>query len=234
MSSIPRLMPDREMQPAGTGPVDHSAFLRLLPAVETRAAIEFRHLPAFEREEAIAEAVAGALVNYRIAERHGKANTVTPGTLARFAVLHVRNGRHVGSSCDGKRDVMSRTAQRRYGFRVHTLPDARVHGYDCMKDPTLPVWKAVLMDDRRTPVPDQVSFRRDWSSFLAKQSDRTRTALAMLGAGFKQNEVAERLNVTAPAICQRIKKARREWISFQGETDRCPGPCSGRQCQYLV
>ena len=209
-------------------------FLKLLPAVQAHAMNQFRYLPDADREEAIAEATAAAFLNFRIAERHNKANTVTPGTLARFAILHVRNGRHVGSSCDGKQDIMSRTTQRRYGFKVHTLPDARLHGYDCMRDPTLPVWRSVLMDDRRTPVPDQVSFRRDWSAFLSKQSDRTRTTLAMLGAGYKQNEVAERLGVTPPAICQRIKKARREWISFQGETDRCPGPCSGRQCQYLV
>ena len=204
-------------------------FLKLLPAVQKHARNQFRYLPDADREEAIAEAVAGALVNYRIAERHGKANTVTPGTLARFAILHVRSGRHVGSSCDGKRDVLSRTAQRRYGFRVHTLPDERVHSYDCMNDPTLPVWKAVLMDDRRTPVPDQVSFRRDWSAFLAGQSDRTRTALAMLGAGYKQNEVAERLGVTPPAVCQRIRRARKEWQTFQAEPEEASGtPAAGR------
>ena len=192
---------------------DH--FLKLLPAVQAHARSKFRNLPDVDREEALAEATAAAFLNFNIAVRHNKANTVTPGTLARFAVLHVKAGRHVGGSQDRRKDVLSRSAQRRNRFRVYSLPDARVHGYDCMKDPTLPVWKAVLMDDRRTPVPDQVSFRRDWSSFLAKQSDRTRTALAMLGAGFKQNEVAERLNVTAPAICQRIRKARREWQNFQ-------------------
>jgi len=201
-----------------TLPLTHTTsdrFLKLLPAVQAHAMNQFRYLPDVDREEAIAEATAAALLNFRIAERHNKANTVTPGTLARFAVLHVRNGRHVGGSQDRRKDVLSRSAQRRYGFRVHALPDERAHSYDCMKDPTLPVWKAVLMDDRRTPVPDQVSFRRDWSSFLAKQSDRTRTALAMLGAGYKQNEVADRLGVTPPAICQRIKKARREWQNLQ-------------------
>jgi len=135
-----------------TLPLTHTTsdrFLKLLPAVQAHARNKFRYLPDVDREEAIAEATAAAFLNFRIAERHDKADTVTPGTLSRFAVLHVKSGRHVGGSQDRRKDVLSRSAQRRNRFRVYSLPDARVHGYDCMKDPTLPVWKAVLMANRR-------------------------------------------------------------------------------------
>ena len=52
---------------------------------------------------------------------------------------------------------------------------------------------------------------------MAGQADRTRTLLAMLAAGHRQTEVADHLGDTAPAICQRRKKAAREWAVYQGE-----------------
>ena len=192
---------------------DH--FLKLLPAVQAHARNKFRNLRDLDREEAIAEATAAAYLNFDIAVRHDKANTVTPGTLSRFAVLHVKAGRHVGGSQDRKRDVLSRLAQRRNGFRVYSLPLRDSRSFNCMTAPDQPVWREHLLHDRRTLPSDQAAFRIDWSKFLAGQSDRTRRTLAMLAEGYKQNEVADRLGVTPPAVCQRIKKARREWQNFQ-------------------
>ena len=193
---------------------------------------QFRYLPDVDREEAIAEATAAALLNFRIAERHDKADTVTPGTLSRFAVLHVKAGRHVGGSQDRKRDVLSRLAQRRNGFRVYSLPLRDSQSFNCMTAPDQPVWREHLLHDRRTLPSDQAAFRIDWSKFLAGQSDRTRCTLAMLADGYMQTEVAERLNVTPPAICQRIRKARREWENLQevevDDTSRTPA--AGRAC----
>ena len=192
---------------------DH--FLKLLPAVQMHAMNQFRYLPDVDREEAIAEATAAALLNYRIAERHDKADTVTPGTLSRFAVLHVKAGRHVGGSQDRRKDVLSRSAQRRNRFRVYSLPIRNSQSFNCMTAPDQPVWREHLLHDRRTLPSDQAAFRVDWSKFLAGQSDRTRRTLAMLAAGYKQNEVADRLGVTPAAVCQRIRKARREWQNSQ-------------------
>ena len=155
------------------------------------------------------------MLNYRIAERHNKVSTVTPGTLAMFAVLHVKNGRHVGGSQDRRKDVLSRSAQRRNGFRVYSMPIRDSQSFNCMTAPDQPVWREHLLHDRRTLPSDQAAFRIDWSKFLAGQSDRTRCTLAMLAAGYMQTEVADRLGVTPPAVCQRIKKARREWRNFQ-------------------
>ena len=88
--------------------------------------------------------------------------------------------------------------------------------YDCTKDTTSPVWRDRLQDDRRANVADLAAFRLDLSEFLRRQHDRTRRALAMLAAGYRQVEVAEALGVTPAALCQRRKKAEREWKGWQG------------------
>lgn len=170
----------------------NAAFLRFLPAVKTHATIQFRALPAADREDAISESVAAAFVNFRSAYQRGKAHRLTPSTVATYAVLHARTGRHVGGFDDDTSDVLSRRAQLKRGFVVHNLPSDSLHRYDCMRDPTSPVWKALLAEDRQTPIADQVSFRIDWSNFLAQQTDRTRQATTLLAMGFRRCEVADK------------------------------------------
>jgi hypothetical protein len=200
-------------------PADHTVrnevFLKFLPAVETHAKIQFRHLPAVDREEAVAEAKAAAFINVHEASRGGRANRITPFTLALYAVLHVRDGRHVGASRDAAKDALSRRAQQRGNFRVLGLRWDSILGYDCVKDSTTPVWHDRLAGLSRPTPAEQAAFRIDWSSFLRSQSGRTRVALAMLAAGHQQTEVADKLGVTPAAVCQRVKKAEREWRCFQ-------------------
>jgi hypothetical protein len=202
-----------------TESVDHAArnevFLKFLPAVETHAKIQFRHLPAVDREEAVAEAKAAAFMNVHEASRGGRADRITPFTLALYAVRHVRDGRHVGTSRDAAKDVLSRRAQQRGSFRVLGLRWDSILGYDCIKDSTTPVWHDRLAGLSRPTPADQAAFRIDWSSFIRSQSGRTRVALAMLAAGHQQTEVADKLGVTPSPVCQRLKKAEREWRCFQ-------------------
>jgi DNA-directed RNA polymerase specialized sigma24 family protein len=196
----------------------NATFLKFLPAIEAHAAVHFGHLDAAEREESIAETLASAFVNIRSAHRRRNEQRLKPSTVARFAVLHTQDRRHVGGRRDTTTDVLSRRAQRTNGFRVHGLPWDSIDSYDVLKAPD-PVWRLALLHDRRTPVIDQVRIRIDLSEFLARQSDRTRTLLAMRAAGHKQTEIADRLGLTPAAICQRLKRARREWKKFQDEDD---------------
>ena len=216
MSAIPQSVPDQHQPPNKTDSAIHATFLKYLPAVRTHAAIKFRHLSEHDREEMIAEAAAAAFVNVHHALRNGNGHRLSPSMVAHYAVLHVKDGRHVGGSTDSKTDVMSFKAQRLRGFRVVGLPWDSQHVYDCLQDSSSPVWREVLLDDKSTPVPDQAAFRIDWSHFLRQQHDRTRKALAMLAEGHKQVEVADRLGVTPPAVNQRVKKAEREWMNLQG------------------
>ncbi len=216
MSAIPVPIQKDRIQPDDNAV--NETFLRFLPAVENHARAQFCGLRKADREEAIAEARAVAYLNFHRASRNGKSHRITPSTLAHYAVLSVKDGRHVGGGSDSKTDVLSFKAQRRGGFRVLGLEWDSGRAYDCMKDPTSPVWKEVLADDKSTPVPDQAAFRIDLSRFLREQSDRTRTALSMLAAGFQQTEVADELGLTPSAVCQRRKKAAREWALMWGDT----------------
>lgn len=225
MSAIPKTVFDREVQPAGSASAANEVFLKCLPAVRTHAAIQFRNLREVDREEAIAEAVAAGLVNIHSATANGQLQRLTPSTVATFAVLHVKDGRHVGGRTDSTTDVLSGKAQQVRGYKALGLAWNSNYAYDCLTDPTSPVWKRALLEDRRTPVPDQVAFRIDWSVFLRSQHDRTRMALAMLAEGYQQTEVADRLGVTPAAVCQRLKRAEREWLQWQREDQRAiPSP----------
>ncbi len=222
MSAMCKPNLNHQAQTAEPASAVNATFLRYLPAVETHAAIQFGHLPAAEREECVAEAVASAFVNVRSAQSRGRGHRLRPSTVARFAVLHVRDGRHVGGRRDSTADVLSGRAQQARGFKVHGLPWDSAGAYDVLKAPE-PVWRLALLEDRRTSVLDQVRIRIDLSQFLARQSDRTRTLLALLAAGHKQSAVADRLGLTPSAICQRLTRTRREWEKF-GAGDDANGP----------
>ena len=224
MSAIPATVPNpaaRSPQAPDPGP---NGFLKYLPVVKTHAEIWFRGVPETDREECISEAIAAAFVNYRSACRRGRSAAIRPSMLARFAVQHVNAYRHVGGSQEGKNDALGRRARQIHGFEVQGLPENEAYDFDILKVPDQDVWRLRLRHDRHTAIPDQVSFRIDWSQFLAKQHDRTRTAIAMLAAGYKQVEVADRLGTTASAVCQRMAKAGREWLAYQGDGDANPPP----------
>ena len=207
--------------PARASVHDGQGFLKYMPAVATHAAISFRRLPPADREDAIAEAVAAGFLNYESARRRGQLESVKPSMLAHYGVLHVRSGKHVGGSMDSKKDVMSFRAQQAGRFRVVGLPWDNVHAYDALKAPER-VWRLRLIDDSRTPIPDQVRFRVDFSAFMGKQDGRTRKALALLAAGHKRCEVAEKLGVTPPAVTQRLARIEREWAAYQADEPRTP------------
>ena len=83
-------------------------FMTVLPAVHKHAKIQFRKLPAAQREDAIQETIAAAVVSYQKLASNGQLHVARPSTLATYAVLHVRSGRHVGGHQDAAGDVMGR------------------------------------------------------------------------------------------------------------------------------
>ena len=233
MAAIPKPISTRGVRFAKSSTDVNATFVNTyMQPVMTHAAIQFRHLPAVDREEAVAESVAAAFVGFSSACRRGREHVIPPSMLAHFSVLHARAGRHVGGPWESKKDVMSRVAQRRHGFRVFSLPVRDGYPFDCMAAADQPVWRDRLLYDRRTTPADLACFRVDWSRFLAGQTDRTRVLLGMLGSGYRSVEIADHLGVTAPAVCQRRKKAAREWAVFQGvETDAESGEESAAAAQ---
>jgi hypothetical protein len=142
------------------------------------------------RRESISEAIAFAFGMYRAACESGK--EVPVHALARYAALTVKSGACFSGT--NRRDI---TAQHRCTSLATTadtlLPDRKAH------------W----------PIPDQVAFRLDWLNFTRYCSRKDRFIMDLLAAGYRRNEVARRLNVSAPRITQRMNQVHSRWQAFQ-------------------
>jgi hypothetical protein len=205
----------------------HAEFLALAPIVERHALVTFRDLNPADREEAIAEAVAAAFVSYLAVKARGKDPLRDfPTVMATFAVLYVKNNRHVGTRSNSK-DVLSRTARRRHGFRVEGLPSSPRTGFDELYSEAngqqrQDAYEERLHDNTQTPVPDQVCFRVDWPAFLQTLSQRDRALAHFLSLGHSGKAAAARFKVSAGRVTQLRQQWQREWLAFQGESPQNP------------
>jgi len=110
----------------GAAPAWHAGFLPLMPCIRRYARSLFRHLARQERDEALAEVTAVAMVDFINLLKLDQPGAMDPAALARSAALKVlRSGRACGrESC---RDVLSPTAQQRRGFKVERLSKSLDH-----------------------------------------------------------------------------------------------------------
>lgn len=197
----------------------HRDFLPLYPVIQRHAMVVFRHLPAVEREEATAEAVAAGFASFVRLKNRGKDPSAFPSALATFAALHVKNGRHVGSKFNS-RDIMSGQAWPRRGIRRQQMLQEESR------------WHDLLADDSVTPIPDQVGFKIDWTEFLNKQSPRHRRIIHLLSMGHAAKSVARMFKLSPGRVTQLRKEWRRQWQAFLGEANEhakriCPTQGSG-------
>ena len=205
------IAPVKHVSQPDTVPAWHSEFLStVLPTVQRHARIQFRRLSDEEREEAIAAAVASALVSYvRLIER-GKNPAAFPGRLADFAVRSVRGGRPVGGSSNC-RDVLSPAAQRQHGFTVCSLADH--------SESSEATWKAMLVEDRKTTPAETATVRLDFSAWLQRLNRRKRRIVNALALGHCTNDVAKRFRLSAARISQLRDEFHESWAAFQGEPE---------------
>jgi hypothetical protein len=190
------------------------SFLQVLPAVETYAKIQFRRLPVQQREDAVQEAIASAVIAYRRLATKGRLHVAYPGTIATNAVHHVRNGRHVGGHQDGARDVLSRVCQRRHRVDVvsidhHRVPASLRNGSDG--------WRQLVLADRKVPVPDLAAFRVDFGHWFQMRSRRDRSIISAFIAGEQPSVVADRFGISRGRVSQLRRRYEKEWRTFQGE-----------------
>jgi serine phosphatase RsbU (regulator of sigma subunit) len=101
----------------------HAEFLSIMPAIRRHARSLFRRLPRQDRDEAVAEVTAVAMMEYLNRRDGDRPECLDPAILATSAVLNVR---HSGRACgrESNRDVLSPTAQRRRGFLVEHLRES--------------------------------------------------------------------------------------------------------------
>lgn len=214
---------DNDKAGNGHAPINgHDEFLTLLPIVERHARVAFRGRPEVHREEAVAEAIAAAFESYVRLKAAGRDPIRDyPSQMAVYAVLHVKDDRHVGGAASSK-DVLSHRARRKHGFQVQALPHCcqrsahvlygTVDGQD-----DLDFFEEQLCDNRQTPVPDQVSFRLDFGDFLCSLSPRDRKVVRFLAKGHSGKETARRFRVCPARISQLRHEWTRAWAAQQGE-----------------
>lgn len=181
----------------------------VLPVVEEVSRFRFRKLPHVEQEEAMAEAVACALISFVRATKRGRKPQEFASKLARFAVLRVSTGR-LSSSPDRCRDLFSRFGRQQRGITLHSLDaDAVEIGNG---------WRAVLVEDRRCTPADVAITRIDFGAWLSGMTSRRRQIAEALAAGFRTEEVAQLFNLSRGRISQMRREFEANWREFQHET----------------
>jgi FixJ family two-component response regulator len=75
-----------------------------------------------------------------------------------------------------------------------------------------------VIEDHRTPVPDQAAFRIDFPTWLGLLSNRDRRIAEELAMGQATSQVAQELGITSARISQKRQELRASWQVFQGET----------------
>ena len=216
---IPPIRPITNEANAPVEDINHR-FLQLLPAIERYGRYAFRYLPAEAREEATAETIANCFVAFaRLVER-GKEDLAYATTLARYAVAQIRSGRRVGASLNAQ-DVYSREYLGSSGVKIRRFGSPREQRGE---------WLEQLLEDHRTPVPEQAAFRCDFPAWLTSLSSRQQNIAVALANGNRTTDVAREFKVSAGRVSQIRGEFHTSWQTFHGEDDdRKVRPVNGSQ-----
>jgi hypothetical protein len=188
-------------------PHHHPRFLQLLPAILACADFAFRHIKGDTREDATQEVVASSYLAYTRLAELGKEDLAYASPLARYAVAQYRAGRQVGTRMNA-RDVTSPYARGKKGIRVERLDRF---------DQVAGEWREAVVEDRHTPVADQVAFRLDFPDWLSSLSERDRQIVEFLALGNAPWEAAEKFNLCRARISQKRAQFADSWRRFHGE-----------------
>ena len=186
----------------------HTAFLSILPRIETHARVCSRGLRCpHAREEFRAEVVALCWQWFvRLVEK-GKDPLQFPTTLAAYAARAVRSGRRLCGQ-ERSKDALSPLAQRRHGFTVGRLPHfGTLHGN--------PLDEA-LRDNTASPVPEQVAFKIDFPAWRLTHPDRDRRLIDRLMLGERTLDVSRAFGLSPARIAQKRREFRDDWLAFCG------------------
>jgi len=174
----------------------------VLPAVQRRARRAFRLIRCpGRRDDALQDACLLAWADFaRLVER-GIQDTVSPRSLAFWAVLRTRMGRKpYQGTRKGRRadlDALSWKSSSREGYSVEQLGD-----------------REQALSDPRPAGPAAVAFRLDFTAFLARLTERERQAVALLATGEGACRVALRLGLRAGWIGEHRAAWQRAWREF--------------------
>src|SRR5262245_27112997 len=181
---------------------------KVVPKLESSAAWWFRRLPEFEREEAVASAVALAWSMYRALVLRGKEPLKFCSRFVACVVFRVCEGRQLGCSVNSA-DILSRAARRQHGIVVESLfADGR----------TAPgTWRGIVVEDRSAGPAETAAARLDIAEWLSRMSPRRRQIAECLGSGDRPMDVAREFRLSRGRISQLRQEFRKSWAAFQGE-----------------
>lgn len=186
-------------------PTLHQRFQGILPQIQNCARFAFRRMPREIREDAIQDVTVQCYFAFCRLTRQGREEQAYPTVLARFAIRRYRAGRRaagVVSARDASPQLIQ--CQAVSGGR-REIPRRRIR------------WREMITEDRRTPIPEQVSFRLDFPAWLQRLSPDNRRCAILLARGYRGTEVARKLRVTTARISQVRRELHGNWLRFQSE-----------------
>ena len=194
--------------PATAGDV----FMSVMPAIAARAHRRFVYLPAADREDAVAEAIAAGYCMACSLVRRGRGEHITTVGFAANAVRAAAGGRRVGSS-QAARDALSPLGRRRHGRSVMSL-DVDGEGDEDDRG-----WRHEALADRDAEEPGEIVRREhDYPLMLNSVSEKALAAFRFLaethGAG-RQTDLAGELMVS-PARITQLKRELADVMAAHG------------------
>jgi len=199
-------------------------FVGMMVDIENIAACAFSELNPEARQEAVAESVAMCWQNHLHCQQVGK----DPGasSMAYYAVQGVRSGRRMAGS--SSTDVLSPQTQIMGRAKVQSLDAMPVLDGSAEGGAWWSCTEALV--DRRVweRPPERVRIKLDYGAFLRwpRVTEQERQVFNMLARGYGTGEIAEKLEVSAPRVCQ-IKQAIGEKLEgFYGSGVRSAHHCA--------
>lgn len=184
----------------------HDGFLRMLPAIQRHARLAFRGFRGEAREDAICEVIANCVCAYRRLYERNEPQRAYASVLVRYAVALYYNGRRVGTP-QNSRDLYSAQTRLKAGLHDHSFGTPRDQRAE---------WMECLVDNRRTPVPDQAHFRIEFARWLRTQTKRNREIVKTLSLGHSTREVACTFHISPGRVSQLRREFYDSWNEFSG------------------
>lgn len=215
-------MTSKQTSTANATAVYQNGFTAILDRVQVHAQIHFRAIRCpHRRDDAIQETIALAFNWYVRLVRRGKDPSRFVSALADFAVRAVKSGRRLAGH-EKSKDVLSPVAQQRHGFRVEALPSSIGRSHEQIYSRPrgqhlIDGFEERLVDNRQTPIPDQVIFRLDLSAWLISRTDRDRRIIEKMAMNERTLDLARLFGLCPARISQLRREFHDDWARFCGD-----------------
>ena len=198
----------------------NATFLALLPKLRICAFLYFRHVHCPDtKADKVAETIALAWKWFLRLEEQGKDVARFPSVFVGYLTRAVGCGRRV-CGLERSRDVLNPVAQRRYGFKVESLPASTRNSLEnlyahAQGQQMQDAFEERLRDNTQSPIPDQAAFRVDWPTYFNSLTDRDRRLAEFLSLGHTAKQAARAFGISPARVTQLRQQWCREWRHCQ-------------------